>query len=134
VVTRPDPDDPLTFDRGIRRGARPRRDRRTVRELRNGNAPSAHVELPPVVQALQASVGELSVGEARGAMRTPIVQASERPLVIAKDHEALAVNRKASRPFDRQVLDERDGVPGVPPVQQARFSMRRANTVKKPGK
>jgi hypothetical protein len=112
------------------------------------DATPAGVELPPVVEALQASVNELSVRQPRRAVGAPVVQASKRPVVIAEDHEPNVVNRECGRTVGRQVLRECDGVPRVPPVeragggggvrdgviQQVRFPVRRASTVKKPGK
>jgi hypothetical protein len=105
-----------------------------VRELRNRHAATAGVELPSVVKAFEPPIVQLSVGEPCRAVRTPVLQTSERSLAIAKEDEPLAVNRKAGRPIGRQIFDERDGIPGVPPDQQTRFSLRRASTVKKPGK
>lgn len=101
-----------------------------MRELRNAHAAAAHIELPPMVEAFEAPIGELSVREPRRAVRTPIVQASERALVVAEEDEPFAVDRKGNRTLTRQIFEQRDWIPAIPPLKRGpqRHSVRRGLT------
>jgi len=65
-----------------------------MRELRNADALAAHVELPSVVQALEAPVDQPSVRKPRGAVGTSVLEAAKRPLVVAEENEAIVMNRE----------------------------------------
>ena len=119
-----------------------------MRQLRDADAAAAHVVLPSVVEALEAPANDLTVREPRRAVSTPVVQASQRSVVAAEENEAMIVDREPGRACRWKIFDERDRIPALPPVergrrprvvcerqiQQGRFSVRRASTVKKPGK